>query len=541
MTRRRLPGADRFVPAWPGQVASLGYIIGPMLEDDLGIVLTGEQQDRLIAYYAIDPDTGKRLTRRAAVRRPKGAGKSPEGAYCGYAELVLPTQFAGWDSEGQPLAVPHRNPWVQFAAVSADQTDNVVVWLFDTLNAPERRGVLRERGLDLGRTRIYLVGRPGRAEPVTAAAGSREGQPVTFAVLDQSESWFASNGGQKLADTLRRNTAKNDGWSLELQNAPRLGNGSVADRTAKASDRRAKGVLYDTREPPGVDKLDMTDPVALRAALAHAYGASAKDQGGWVDLDRLVEEILDPDTDPADAKCYYLNTAAPSSDWAFDRPRWAELEVHDGVPPPGALIVLGFDGSRHDDATALIGTGVESGVSWLVGCWERPADADDDWEVPENEVNDAVEECWDVWRPWRLYGDPPYWTDTMAAWEPKYRGPDRKPAVVNWWTNRWRPVGTACRAAAAEIRTGTAHHHVDLGPTGEPLDDPLSRHVRNAIKRPVNARDEQGRPLWTLAKPAPGLKVDAAMAWVLAREARRDAIAAGALKLRTGKSSAYFV
>src|SRR5690606_30827761 len=123
-----------FVPAWPGQVCSLGYGVGQMIEEDLGITLTGEQQDRVIAYYRLDPVTGKRLVRRSAIRRPKGSGRSPEGAYCGYAELVGPVVFAGWTEAGQPISHAHHDPWVQFAAVSEDQTDNVVVWLFDTLN-----------------------------------------------------------------------------------------------------------------------------------------------------------------------------------------------------------------------------------------------------------------------------------------------------------------------------------------------------------------------------------------------------------------------
>ena len=253
-----------FVPAWPGQVCSLGYQVGPLIEGDLGIVLTGEQQDRLIEYYRVDPVTGSRVVRRAAVRRPKGAGKSPEGAYCGYAELVGPVVFDGWDADGQPVGVAHADPWVQFAAVSEDQTDNVVVWLFDTLN--DRPDMCVERGIDLGRTRIYLQGRPGRIEPVTASAGSREGQRVTFAVLDQTESWSKENGGVRLAGTIRRNAAKVSGWTLELQNAPGLGDGSVADQTAKASERRTAGVLVDTREPPGVDGIDMSDPAQLRPA-----------------------------------------------------------------------------------------------------------------------------------------------------------------------------------------------------------------------------------------------------------------------------------
>src|SRR5690606_34963059 len=347
-----------FVPAWPGQVCSLGYQIGPLLEQDLGIELTGEQQDRLIEYYRLDPVSGKRLVRRAAIRRPKGAGKSPEGAYCGYAELVLPTVFAGWVN-GQPVGRAHPDPWIQFAAVSEDQTDNVMVWLFDTLN--DRPDVCADRGIDLGRTRIYLAGRPGRMEPVTAAAGSREGQRVTFAVLDQTESWRPENGGRRLADTLRRNVGKMGGWSLELQNAPEIGDGSVADQTARASERRTAGVYFDTREPPGVESIDMGDPVQLRAALEFAYGDSVQ----WVDLDRLVEEILDPDTDPADAKRYYLNTAAPSSDWAFDRERWSDLGGENLVAPDGSIIVVGFDGARHDDSTALVCVNVETGDAWL--------------------------------------------------------------------------------------------------------------------------------------------------------------------------------
>ncbi len=42
-----------------------------------------------------------------------------------------------------------------------------------------------------------------------------------------------------------------------------------------------------------------------------AYGESRQ----WVNLERLVDEIQDPDTDPSDARRYYLNVAAPSSDW----------------------------------------------------------------------------------------------------------------------------------------------------------------------------------------------------------------------------------
>jgi hypothetical protein len=190
------------------------------------------------------------------------------------------------------------------------------------------------------------------------------------------------------------------------------------------------------------------------------------------------------------------------------------------VPAEGELVVAGFDGARYDDATALIGCHVETGHVWTVGVWERP-DRTEDWEVPELEVDAAVAELFDRWRVWRMYADPPFWESTVAVWGGKYRGSDRKPAVVPWWTNRWRPIGVACHALGSAIRAGEVRHQVDDG------DDVLTRHLRNAVRRNVNARDDEGRPLWTLAKSAPGRKIDAAMALVLAWEARRDAVAAG--------------
>ncbi|HEY1117405.1 MAG TPA: hypothetical protein VGE43_06850, partial [Acidimicrobiales bacterium] len=451
----------------------------------------------------------------AGLRRPKGSGKSPEGGYLGYGEFCLPTQFAGWTDEGQPLAVPHPDPWVQFAAVSEDQTDNVMVWLFDLLSSlPD---TLQRRGIDLGRSRLYFVDRPGRIEPVTAAAGSREGQRVTFGVLDQSESWTKENGGERLAGVLRRNAAKMGGWTLELQNSPLLGDNSVADKTARAAERASAGVLFDTREPPGADQLDLNDTDTLREALRFAYGDAVR----WVDIERLIAEIQDPDTDPSDARRYYLNVAAPSSDWAFDRDKWSK-DLGDGViPQPGELIVAGFDGARRDDSTAIVAVSVETGVAWTVGCWERPEKADDDWEVDELEVTAAVAELFERWQVWRMYCDPPYWENTVATWQATYLGPDDKPAVVPFWTNQWRTIGLACKSLGSAIRGGEIHH-------AAPDDDPLTRHLRNAVRRTVAARDDEGKSLWTLAKTAPGRKIDAAMALTLAWRCRTDAIAAGA-------------
>jgi hypothetical protein len=501
-----------FRPAFDGQVCSLGYRIGQEIEADLGLELTNEQRLRIVRLYEIDRLTGARVVRRAALRRPKGAGKSPEAGYIAYAELVLPVVFSHWDRNGQPVGMPQPEPWVQLAAVSEDQTDNVMVWLYDVL--ADRPEACERRGIDLGRTRIYLTDRPGRIEPVTASAGSREGQRVTFAALDQTESWTRENGGRRLADVLRRNAAKMGGWTYELQNAPEPGDGSVADATARASERKSAGVFYDAREAPEVP--DLADRAALLDALRVAYGEAVR----WVNLERLADEIQDPDTDPSDARRYYLNQATPSSDRAFDRKAWAAC-AELNVVGARELITIGFDGSRHNDSTAIVACHVPTGHLWLAGLWERPERDADDWQVPEHEVTATMAELFDRYKVWRAYCDPFYWESVVSSWEGRWG--DRR--VFSWATNRWRQVGYACRSFANAIRSRELTHD------GE---SDLTRHVGNAVRRRVGALDEDGRPMWTLAKPAPNLKIDAAMAAVLAWEARNDAVASGASGGRRG-------
>lgn len=515
-----------FRPRWEGQKCSLGWDLAVRIQDDLDIELTNEQVLRLVDLYEVDEVTGRRVVRRAALRRPKGCGKSPEGGYCGYAELTLPVRFSHWSKGGQPVGAPitpdngpSTGAWVQFAALSEDQTDNVMVWLFERLADCEK--TRSKHGIDLGRSRIYLKGRPGRIEPVTASAGSREGQPTTFVVLDQTESWFANNGGKRLAAVVRRNTGKMGGWTYELQNAPEPGDGSVADDTARAAKREAIGVYYDSREAPDVD---LSDRQALIDALRIAYGEAVR----WVDVERLADEIQDPATDPSDARRYYLNQAVLTEARAFDVERWRGLTAEQDVPDQ-TLITLGFDGAKFHDATALVGTVVESGHQFVLGIWQRPENAGEGWEVDTEEVDVAVAEAFRRWKVWRLYGDPPYWEEAMDRWAGQY-GSQR---VIKWWTNRTRQMAHALLAYTTAIQAG------ELSNDGNAL---MAEHIRNSRKRDTNVRDEDGRPMWVIQKdhPKSPLKIDAAMAGCLSWEARGDCIAAGALKKKRRQRGVSF-
>ena len=294
---------------------------------------TDEQALQIVEWFRVDPVSGEFVFRRGYSRRSKGWGKSPVEAAKVIAELAGPVRFAGWDADGEPVGRPwggpgDPQPWVQVGAVSEDQTDNTwsVVYYFLTENDGSAADELR---IDPGLTRCFLRDRPGaKLEPVTASAGSREGQPITYACLDETHLWTPRNGGVKLARTLRRNAAKMGGRTYETTNSFERGEQSVAERSYKAVQNGSPGIFADEVEAPTeVDgepvDVDASDKV-LRTALGVAYGGAT-----WVDRERLIAEIRDPDTPWRDAARFFLNwnqdQARDTDAGPIDLDRWASL------------------------------------------------------------------------------------------------------------------------------------------------------------------------------------------------------------------------
>jgi hypothetical protein len=252
-------------PAYEGEYPTLGWLIVDFIENYLRVPagdgtgqplrLTDEQIRFICAAHRIHPVTGKWFYRRSVLRRAKGWGKSPIVGAVAVSHLAGPVVFDGWDANGEPVGRPHPSPWVQVAATAEDQTDNT--WA--PVMAMIAESSADELGLDVGLTRIFLKGRPGRMEPVTAKAPSKEGTPVTFCVMDETHLWTPSNGGQKLAATLRRNVGKTAGITIETTNAHRPGEGSVAEASWEAAQRATADVFYDSLEAPQVDDLEDRD------------------------------------------------------------------------------------------------------------------------------------------------------------------------------------------------------------------------------------------------------------------------------------------
>jgi hypothetical protein len=526
----------------PGDVPTLGfqvldwmstYLAAPDRSEYEPFVPTREQAQFVVNFYALDPRTGRRRFRRAVLSRSKGWGKSPLLAAIACAEALAPVVPAGWDSKGQPVARPWselRTPWVQLAAVSEDQTRNAWAPLLEMLR--EGPAIDAYWGLEPMETFVNLP--KGRIEFVTSAATSREGNRPTFCVLDQTEEWKPSNGGVRLAETLRRNLGKTNGASIESPNAYEPGTDSVAEASAeyamKIREGRARddGLLLDHREWP--PETDMSERDSLLTGLAYAYGDSADIAGGWVDLERIVAEIYDPATNPQDARRYYGNQITHASDAWLSQPEWAACLSIDRPLADRDLVVLGFDGSRKraegvTDATALIGCRVIDGHLFEIATWEQPNGvAGRDWQVPAREVDAAVRGAFKRYNVVGMYADPAKWESYIATWEAAFTRHLKVKASrdhpMEWWMTGGRALST--------VRALEQFHSAVID--GELTHDgsfTLTRHV-------LNARRRVSRSGLQIAKdfPESPRKIDAAVAAVLAWQARLDAIAAGLGKTR---------
>ena len=524
-------------PEFPGEFPTLGYEVLEWMSDMLAMpdradyepfILTPEQANFILNYYRIDPLNGKRVYRRAVWSRPKGSGKSPLMGAIGICEALAPVLFDGWDANGRPVGKPWsevRTPLVQFAAVNEEQTRNA----FDPLLEMLRQGpVLDYYDIDPMETFVALP--KGRIEYITAAATSKEGAKPVFAALDQTEGWIRSNGGVNLAAVLRRNAGKIGGTTIETPNAYRPGMGSVSEATAeyhasiKEGRAREEGLLYDHREAPA--DTDMADKDSLYKGLLHVYGDSAEDNGGWVDLGRIMQEIWDPATDPQDARQFYLNQVTHASDSWMSRPELMGAADSTVVVPDGERIVLGFDGSKgrsrgKADATALVGMSVDSKHLFTIKVWER-SDADpQDWSPNPAEVDAVVRETFQKFNVLGFYADPSGWTGQIAQWEADFgrrlRVKASRDAPISAWP---RGKDTKVSEHVEKLRQALVMREItwDGGSA-------LMRHILNARRRSTRT----GYLLYKQFPDSPD-KIDAAYAAVMAYKAYIDALSRGAAK-----------
>lgn len=516
-------------PNEPGEFPTLGYDVGEWIEANCVIPdgyqlgqpykLTDEMWTFLIHFYRLYPHAGPWPAPDALkhyggqLRRSQKWGKDPFGAAIILAEALGPTRFDGWNADGEPVGAPYPTPLIVCLGTSEDQTDNTWRPLLSML----RRGPLIDLpGIDAGQTRVDLPS-GGRIEPVTTSAKARLGAPMTFLTMTESHLFTLQGGYRKVAGAVKRNVAGMDGRWLELTNAWDPTEGSEAQVTAEGSDER---IYVDTINPTRVD--DLTDDEALYAELLRQYGDSSRERGGWVNLKgRIMHEVRSPRHLEADRRRFFLNEIVVGESVFVDPVRW-DLAARPDDNPLAAKdqVALGFDGAMYRDATCLVASRLTDGRLFLLGVWQRPADADRNWRVPSVEVDQRVRDVFAAYRVAYMFADPYRWQDYLDNWAAAFPG-----KVVEFPTNVEQRMDKAIERFSTAFADGEITH--DGGST-------LTWHMKNAVlvkgsrKKPRPGEEQNVTTNYMkLAKRGDGLLIDAAVTAVLAHEARGRAIEDG--------------
>ena len=545
----RAPGHDRnrslgwLGTAWMEHfcVHGPGDVEGRPLDPDLpdSIPLDDELVEWVVDAYTLAPKTGRRLYDSAFFSRAKGRDKSGHAGRFVLFEAFGPCRFAGWaeggevyrwrDFEheyqpGEPMGRPVTYPFIRCLATEEGQAGNT----YDNVYFNLTEGPLAE-GLGpshAGVTRTVLP-HGGEIVPSTASNASKDGGKESFAVFDEGHLYVLPELRRMYA-TVRRNMAKRraaEPWSLETSTMYLPGEGSIAEEThklAKAIDEgktKTARLLFDHRQAPA--DVDMTDRKEVLDALRETYGPFAD----MMDLERILSEIWDPRNSPSDSRRYFFNQATSASDAWLTQYQWEARKADDVTIRRGEMITLGFDGSRSrargvTDATALIGCRVSDGHIFRLDVWEQPPGPDGEgWVVPIAEVKATVADAFKQYRVVGFFADPAKWESHVADWEAKWGEKLKIKATrahpIEWWM-------TGGRARKIVQALEQFHNAVIDGEMTHNGDGALTRHVLNARRRATRSGLQIAKD-----HPDSANKIDAAVAAVLAWQARLEAVAAG--------------
>ncbi len=489
-------------------------------DDSQPFLFTTEQARKVIRWYELDPVTGEFIHLELIDEEAKGSGKSPFAAVLDITELIGPVCFDGWDERGEPKGVPWGTggrpmPWVQVGAVSEDQADNTYSVVYSLLTARDG-AIARDLNVDVGVTGTFVRGKAKqRIQPVTASAGSREGQPITYATLDETHLWTRRNGGIRLAGTMRRNVAKMGGRIHQTTNAPVTGGQSVAEQSDP--DRPASRHLHFARRARREPDPRWSDDELLDE-LGYVY-----DDRPWANPTRLVAEIRKPSTDWGDVTRFWFNIRTPGAGRAVDPRLWeAQKRLH-GRPPAGTRVGGGFDGSISQDATVIRGCTAE-GYGFIWEAWEKPVGDElvrwlaehpdkESWEVDRRAVIQSWDEFMATYDVGLMWCDTPKWrTEIEGQADKHHRLVDGKrvEVVIGFDTNQESRFAKEVDRWLTGLRSGEHTHDGD---------ELTTRHVLAAHKRRAGkATDESddGRTLYVLIRGEDHARIDAAVTDVLA-------------------------
>ena len=481
---------------------------------------------RIVPDAVVDP---RRLLapfhyRRSVVVGPQKCGKSPWGAGELLCDGVGPSLFAGWAlgdevyrcedhgcgcgweyeyAPGEAMGIPRRKSLLGLLAYAETQTDNV----YEPLQTMIHSGPLA----NFVHVREGFIRLPNRGKivPLSSAARSKLGQPLTGGLGDESGLYTATNKVLDTWQTMRRGIAAMQGRTIELTNPWDPMENSAAQQ---AFESKRPDIFRYYRKPP--TELSYKSKRDRHKIHLHVYADSP-----WVDpnaIDAEAEELVE--TDPTQAERFYGNRLVQGLGAFLDDDLWTRQTRLEIVPDK--RISLGMDGSVSGDWTVIRAETIDGHrFTPTYGPDDRPTiwnPAEWDGNIPRGEVVAAVDHLFTEFKIARFYIDPRHWETQADAWELEYSDD----VVIQWPTNQIGRMYPALNRYKTDLVEGATTHDGCI----------VTRtHALNA-RKVAKAGDR-----FTLGKPSEHQKIDAEMADVLAHEAAADARAGGWARVRTPK------
>lgn len=496
---------------------------------------TAEQTRLILWIYALDDD-GNWLYENIVFQALKGAGKDPLAAVIAIIELIGPCRFSHWDPRTmKPVAKTNPTAWVQVAAVSKTQTGNTMQ-LIPGMLPQETRDYYN---LDVLTEIVHVKGTACKIETVTSRASTLEGNRPSFVILNETQHWVPSQGGKKLYETIRGNVDKDDEGTARMMcitNAYMPGEDSVAEGIRTAEERVWDGLAEDAgwlyvsleAHPDAPLSVEWTPLIVNRI----------RGDATWLNLRRITKSMMDTDQAPSRIRRMFYNQIVTAEDNLYTPQEWDAIRdpMADGNAAfdlsDGNEIVLGFDGGRTDDATALVAIRISDKLIVPLGIWEKPQGAlGKDWTINRGMVDSAVNSAFHRFKVKAFFADVAEWESWINDWSETYR--DRlevhasgQHAIRFDMRNEHRRVGLNHEALVQTIVDKKIKHN------GDKL---LRRHALNA-KQFVN---KAGFISFRKESPESKRKVDAYAATLVAFVALQELIESNKKKKPVYKRRLY--
>lgn len=489
------------------------------------LAFNGWQLYCTVNHYRIKPDAvvdPRRLVapfvyRRSVIVGPQKCGKSPWGAAMVLVDAVGPSLFAGWAEggelyrcadhgcgcgweyaylPGEAMGTVRRKSLVGILAYAETQTQNV----YEPLQTMILSGPLAE----FVHVREGFIRTPNRGKivPLSKAAKSKLGQPLTGGLGDESGLYTKLNKVLDTWQTMRRGIAAMQGRTIELTNPWDPMENSAAQQ---AFESKTTDVFRYYRKPPS--DLKYTTKRGRHKIHMYVYADAP-----WVDVSSAIDPEADElvETDPTQAERFFGNRLVQGLGAFLTEPMWDQQTRLTIVPDK--RIALGMDGSVSGDWTVIRAETIDSHrFTPTYGPDNRPTiwnPAEWNGNIPRGEVLAAVDHLFTDFIIVRFYIDPRHWETQADAWELEHTDD----VVVQWPTNQAGRMYPALNRYRTDlVEDSTTHDGCTTTKT----------HALNA-RMVAKAGDR-----FILGKPSEHQKIDAEMADVLAHEAAADARADG--------------